>query len=157
MSKFAYLAGPEVFEAARDAIFADYSRICRDLGLEPLIPLDATLNDPRQIYDANLGLIQRADLLIANITPFRGPHCDPGTAFEIGHAAALGKPVFGFSLDPSLLIARIPSPRGLPRRDAQNRIVEDFALAENLMIVLALTDRTVHPSFKTAAEAAMSS
>jgi nucleoside 2-deoxyribosyltransferase len=32
-----------------------------------------------------------------NCSPFRGVSLDAGTAYEIGYACALGKPVFGYS------------------------------------------------------------
>jgi nucleoside 2-deoxyribosyltransferase len=36
-------------------------------------------------------------LLIANLTPFRGPSGDVGTAYELGFARALGRPVFAYT------------------------------------------------------------
>ena len=34
--------------------------------------------------------------MIANLTPWRGPGCDPAAAYMAGFAAALGKPVFAY-------------------------------------------------------------
>ena len=43
---------------------------------------------------ANLEAIRAADFVMANLNDFRGPgEPDSGTAFEVGFAAALGKPV----------------------------------------------------------------
>ena len=35
------------------------------------------------IYRANVAMIQRADLVMANLNPFRGAEPDSGTAFEV--------------------------------------------------------------------------
>ena len=51
---------------------------------------------------------------------------DPGTAYEIGFADALGKTVIIYTKDPSVYKTRV-QPDGL--------IVEDFNLVDNLMIV----------------------
>ena len=37
------------------------------------------------------------DLVIANMTPFRGPSMDVGTAVELGYSFARGLPVFGYT------------------------------------------------------------
>jgi nucleoside deoxyribosyltransferase len=47
------------------------------------------------IYEANVALIRRADIVMANLDDFRGPgEPDSGTAFEVGFAVALQKPVW---------------------------------------------------------------
>ena len=38
------------------------------------------------IFDANIQKIDECSAVIANITPFRDPGMDAGTAFEIGYA-----------------------------------------------------------------------
>src|SRR5947208_12518945 len=78
-------------------IFAERREICRTHGLEPLVPLDNEATTAEEIYQANVRLLDRCDGVIANLTPFRGPHCDVGTAWEIGYAVARERPVFGFS------------------------------------------------------------
>ena len=41
--------------------------------------------------------MRSCDLLIANLTPFRGVSMDSGTAFEVGFMRALGRPVLGYT------------------------------------------------------------
>ena len=45
------------------------------------------------IYVINVKDIDEADVVVANVEPFRGACVDDGTAFEIGMAAAKGKPL----------------------------------------------------------------
>jgi nucleoside 2-deoxyribosyltransferase len=146
-----YLAGPAVFRAdAAEALAADL-RICKGIGLDALIPLDAALATADAIFAANVRLIDAAAAVIADISPFRRPHCDVGTAWEIGYAHARGRPVFAWSRDLRPLTQRIPGTKG---RDAEGWLIEDFGLVENLMIAATLTDRTVHPDLSAAAKAA---
>lgn len=141
-----YIAGPAVFRRDAFAYGESIKRRCRDLGLVALWPLD---NVPRQVSDRSLlaretremncAMIQRADAVIADISPFRGPNMDPGTAFEIGYAAALGKPLFLYTISRHTLLERTTANIDLRREDGKffdidDMEVEDFDLAENLMI-----------------------
>lgn len=65
-----YLAGPDVFrpDAAQWAEHA--RRLCRQDGHEALIPLDGVETTAAGIYHANIGLIQSADAVLANLNPF---------------------------------------------------------------------------------------
>lgn len=154
MTLRAYLAGPEVFLADAAAIAAAKQALCTRHGIEGLAPLDEEAGvaaaaegagPERQaaaIYDKNIALIRRSDLVIANLTPFRGCGMDAGTAFELGYACALGLPVFGYANVPELLAERVADagptwPRaGMPGvlEDADGMAVEDFGMFENLMI-----------------------
>jgi hypothetical protein len=80
---------------------------------------------------ANEAHIQASDALIANLTPFRGPSADPGTVFEVGFMRALGRPVFGWTATDSTLRARTADGAAA---DADGLAIEDFGLADNLMI-----------------------
>jgi nucleoside 2-deoxyribosyltransferase len=142
----AYLAGPEVFLADKAEVFAAKSALCERYGIEAAPPMDAGALEPegrlsRQIYLRNVQLMDTADLIIANLSPFRGPSADAGTVFELGYGFAKGLPVFGYSNDPRSFLERVevfvgPSTR---RRDGQKYgrdgyAIEDFDLADNLMI-----------------------
>lgn len=145
-----YLAGPEVFLPDAVAIGAAKKAICARHGLEGLFPLDnaldlAGLTPPeagRAIFRANVALMRRADAVIANLTPFRGPGCDPGTAFEVGFLHALGKPVFAYANTAQGHAARVADFfGGAVERRADGRLidpegleVEDFGLVDNLML-----------------------
>lgn len=125
-----YLAGPEVFRPDAAAEGAGLAALCREAGAEGLFPLHADGVDIRQ---ACIDMIEEADALVANISPFRGIHMDPGTAFEIGYAEARGKPVFLWSSDTRTLIERVPA--RADGRDGEGNLVEDGGRTENLMIV----------------------
>ena len=44
-----------------------------------------------------LAIVEECDIVIANLTPFRGPSADAGTLVELGWFLGRGKPVFGYS------------------------------------------------------------
>ena len=109
--------------------------LCARYGFEGLYPLDNALPkqlaEPREqaawIYRANIGLIERADAVLANLNFFRGAEPDSGTAFEVGYATALGKPVYGY-VDAPELIGEDPT------RDRDGMTLEEFGLPLNLML-----------------------
>jgi nucleoside 2-deoxyribosyltransferase len=78
--------------------------------------------------------MERADLVIANLTPFRGASADAGTLVELGWFLGRGRPIFAYSNSATpfaersaALIARVPDPMpGLT--------VGGFGLPDNLMI-----------------------
>lgn len=154
MSPRVYLAGPDVFYPNHAEIFAKRRTVCRRFGLEPLVPIDNKATTSVEIYQANVKLLDGCDAIIANITPFRGPHCDVGTAWEIGYAVARGAAVFAFSEAVGSLLDRVLGGTALSGRDASGMLVEDFGLPENLMIVEGLVGRIVHSTFESAARAA---
>jgi nucleoside 2-deoxyribosyltransferase len=142
-----YLAGPGVFRSDARAHGAHLKALCANAGLEGLYPLDNEMSGDtpfavaQAIYAANVGLIDKADALVADISPFRGPNMDPGTAWEIGYAAAKRLPLFLYTSDTRTLLARTqathaltPSSSGDGFVDSDNMSVEDFGLIENLMI-----------------------
>lgn len=146
-----YLAGPEVF--LPDALAAGRRKqaLCDAYGFEGVFPLDTALDlaglekfeSARRISLANEELMRGCQLLIANVTPFRGVSMDAGTAFEVGFMRALGRPVLGYTNTPLDLRRRSEMMRAgqqLPFDcDAGGIAVEDFDLAENLMIEIAIT------------------
>lgn len=157
MRRSVYLAGPDVFHPDHAEIFAGRAALCRNYGLEPLIPLDKDATTPLEIFESNVRLLDSCDAVVANITPFRGPHCDVGTAWEIGYAVARSRPVFGFSEESATLLQRVTGSAHGPRVDKCGMTVEDFGLAENLMVVMAIVDHKVHSSLEAAVAAAAQS
>lgn len=147
-----YLAGPDVFLPNAQAAGAAKCDICRGQGLTGVFPLDGTLaldglppaEQARRISLANEGLMRSCDALLANLTPFRGAGMDSGTAFEVGFMRALGKPIFGYTNVTSDYAERARQQRilGLPPDDfdAADVEIEDFGLAENLMIAVAVSE-----------------
>ncbi len=145
-----YLAGPEVFlpdplEAGRRKCAA-----AAEYGLEGVYPLDASLDlaglDKHAravlISRSNEDLMRTCDAAIANLTPFRGASADSGTTFEVGFMRALGRPVLGYTNSDLDYVPRAQAVRALPRlafdSDGPNIQIEDFDLAENLMIEIAI-------------------
>lgn len=145
-----YLAGPEVFLPDPHAAGRRKVEICVAAGLEGLFPLDAALDlsgmgkhaQARAIALANEGLMRSADAVIANLTPFRGVSMDSGTAFEVGFMRALARPVFGYTNVVEDFADRARAYRAGARIvgdcDRADVAVEDFDLAENLMITEAI-------------------
>lgn len=81
--------------------------------------------------------------MLANLVPFRGPlEPDSGTAFEVGMAIALGKPVAGIVPTGSEPIEDRVARQCGRRRDAQGMdwdlaqgmLIESFGLPLNLML-----------------------
>ena len=158
MSLKVYLAGPEVFLPNAAEVLAAKVEICKKNGWVGLSPVDNEVDVTglskeeiaKAIYEGNLDMMRRADAVIANITPFRGPHMDPGTAFEVGFFAAVGKPVMVYTQHPDELVERVvdwsegrveKSAHGL--RDKNKHLIEDFGLRENLMIESAIDNQGV--------------
>lgn len=151
-----YLAGPEVFLPNALDMGTRKRAICAEFGMDGVFPLDGGLEldglEPRRqgraIYQTNVDLIRSCDLLIANLTPFRGVSADVGTAFELGFMAALGKPVLGYSNSPQSFRSRIEdhySGKIHLRMDGQlagpdGLTIEDFDMADNLMLHGALPE-----------------
>ena len=147
-----YLAGPEVFLPDALVVGAEKSRLAAEAGLEGVFPLDAALDlagldkreQARRISLANEGLIHSCDGLIANITPFRGASMDAGTAFEVGFMRALGRPIAAYSNCAMPYHARSQVQRTIGTIagdcDRADVAIEDFDLAENLMIEIAVIE-----------------
>jgi nucleoside 2-deoxyribosyltransferase len=142
-----YLAGPDVF--LPDAV--EFGRrkvdLCARYGLTGLYPLDnkidlAAADASLQIFRGNEAMMNEADAVIANLTPFRGPGADAGTVYELGYMAARGKLCLGYSNDPSLYAERVARFTELKTSgrltDARGLTVENFGLADNLMMIHAL-------------------
>ena len=77
--------------------------------------------------------------MLANLTPFRGTSADAGTIYEVGLARGLGLPVFGYATVTTPYLDRILALPGTHRagdewRDADDMLIEQFGLFDNLMI-----------------------
>jgi len=143
-----YLAGPDVFLPKPLEMARRKKQLCAQYGLTGLFPLDNKI-DPKakgaslEIFRSNQTLMNEADAIIANLTPFRGPGADAGTVYELGYMAACGKLCLGYSNNPALYADRVArftavKPCGDGLIDAEKLTVEDFHLHDNLMIVHAL-------------------
>lgn len=89
--------------------------------------------------------------MIANITPFRGPSADVGTAYEMGFAHALGKKVFAYTnvavpfteRTIKALNTEVKRSHDGKLRDLHDMFIEEVDLTDNLMI-----DGCIHASTK---------
>jgi nucleoside 2-deoxyribosyltransferase len=143
-----YLAGPDVFLPDALEIGRQKIEICRRHGLIGLYPLDnvidrASADASLQIFRANEAMMDQADAIIANLTPFRGPGADAGTVFELGYMSARGKFCLGYSNDPAIYADRVRRFTKVTARDgglvdADGLTVEDFGHNDNLMMIHAL-------------------
>jgi nucleoside 2-deoxyribosyltransferase len=143
-----YLAGPDVF--LPDAVEAGRRKValCRRHGLTGLYPLDnavdvAAKDASQRIFRGNESMMNEADAIIANLTPFRGPGADAGTVYELGYMAGRGKLCLGYSNDPTSYADRMRNFTTVTVRDGhlvdtQGLAVENFGLADNLMMIHAL-------------------
>ena len=143
-----YLAGPDVFLPDAVEIGRRKAEICTLHGLSGLYPLDnaidrAASDASLKIFRGNQAMMDTADAIIANLTPFRGPGADAGTVYELGYMAARGRLCLGYSNDPASYVDRVRrfttvSPRDGLLVDAAGLAVEDFGLNDNLMMMHAL-------------------
>ena len=67
-----YIAGFDVFAADADVRRIRAIEACRARGLVPLHPFDNEVQTARDIYEGNVALIREADVVVANLNPFRG-------------------------------------------------------------------------------------
>lgn len=139
-----YLAGPCVFVPEPLARAARMKALCTRYGLTGVSPLDALADEPAtwqalpealRIARRNEAHIASCVALIANLTPFRGPSADAGTVFELGFMRALGRPVFGWTNNAAPFATRTRQFCGTEGEvDAEGLQIEDFGLADNLML-----------------------
>ena len=146
-----YIGGPDAALAEGPQLLAEKCALCQAKGFVGVVPSHTILveTDPseamaREIYADRVQHMRLADAAILNLTPWRGPGCQTGVAFEAGFMAALGKPVFAYlnvqSEEEAELRTRIEDSMGLELdrrgvwRDSYGGEIEDFGLPEDLML-----------------------
>ena len=146
-----FLAGPDQWAPEAEDLMTRKRHLVEAAGLKALDSRGERPKDSdrlelaaRQIYADALQRVREADAAIVNLTPWRGTGCDPGTAFEAGFAAALGKPVFAYmnvmTEDEAELRERVDLLFGAALdegglwRDGNGAEIEDFGLPESLML-----------------------
>jgi nucleoside 2-deoxyribosyltransferase len=150
-----YLAGPDVFLANTDDIASRKKALCQKYGFEGVFPSDTDAplrQDAPAIFLHNRDLMDAPDVTIGlfNLSPFRGPSADPGTAFELGYMHAKRKSVFGYSNSTLQYLdrtARFSNKRvdQLEERDDRawdpnGYAIERFGLTDNLMLVRSIVE-----------------
>lgn len=145
-----YLAGPDVFAANALAIGARKKQVCARHGLEGVFPSDLVTLDARlapleqalAIYDVLERAMRDCDGGFVDLTPFRGPSMDVGTAYEMGYLKALGRPLFAYSGSALPFAERVvgwsagnvATRADGSREDREGMAIEEFGMADNLMI-----------------------
>ncbi|WP_419764767.1 MAG: nucleoside 2-deoxyribosyltransferase [Arcobacter sp.] len=146
-----YIAGYDVFKKDSIQIGQYYCELCDKYGFEGLYPLDNVVNFEQSknkiaqdIYKANVELINKSDIVIANLNAFRGKEADSGTIWECGYAKALGKDVYGYMNDnQSYLDTFKNDERQLVDGtyvDMNDMAIEDFDYSINLMIACSVKE-----------------
>lgn len=139
----AYLAGPDVFLPDAIAHARAKVAICARHGIQGCPPLNedagvlASLSDDkawRAIYAKDVAMMEAADMVIANLTPFRGASADAGTLVELGWFLGRGRPVFGYSNTATPFAERSRALVALQPDPVSGLAVEGFGLPDNLMI-----------------------
>ena len=149
-----YIAGPDVFEP--DAVLRGEMLVslCEKYGYKGLYPMDNIVDFSQEkhkiawdIYDANVAMIERADIVIANLNPFRGKEADSGTVWECGYAYAKGKKVYGYMSTTYDYKEHFSQEEQRSGVDADGKTIEDFALPINLMIACSV-EKIIEGSFE---------
>jgi nucleoside 2-deoxyribosyltransferase len=127
-----YLAGPDVFLPDSAEIGRRKQAICAAHGLDGRYPgggIDLAQLAPdehaRALFEGCVAMMDGCVAGLANLTPFRGPSADVGTAFEMGYLFGRGCPVFGYTSHVGDYASRV---------DDEVLMVESFGLADNLML-----------------------
>jgi nucleoside 2-deoxyribosyltransferase len=146
-----YLAVPVVPPQQSQVLAEEARALCEAAGFtavgletDPLIETSQSEAMAREIYAKRLAKMRQADAAIVNLSPFRGPHCDPAIAFEAGFFSGMGKPVFAYmnllSEEEAELKARVEAYVGAERdaegvwRDDLGAPIEDYGLPESLIL-----------------------
>ena len=152
--KRAYLAGPDVF--LPDAVGHARAKmaICARYGIEGLSPLNENVAGLegmpaeeawRAIFEKDVEMMERAEFVIANLTPFRGASADSGTLVEVGWFLGRGRGIFGYSNVATPFAERSRAQVASVPDAMAGLMVEGFGLADNLMIPGAVLRGGGHP------------
>ena len=154
------MAGPWVFRPTHDvrAFIRRVLDFCGDElqeAIKPLFPMDPIVvdlddgdvmalsmdtTDPVKIAAHCRRHIARCDVIVADVTPFRGVQPDPGTVLEIGFAHGAGKGVWLYSEKPIPRLRDRLWAEGLisayinKDRDRDGYLIEDFGLPVDTML-----------------------
>jgi nucleoside 2-deoxyribosyltransferase len=143
----AYLAGPDVFLPDAQAHALRKIEVCARHGIVGRTPLNQDIKQAEGMSDAafamaifhkDIAMMEACDIVIANLTPFRGASADSGTLVELGWFLGRGRPIFGYSNSfvpfaerSRMQIDAVPDPH-------PGVVVNGFDLHDNLMIPCAV-------------------
>lgn len=144
-----YLAGPEVFLPNAGEILAAKVELTKAAGFIPVSPGDMVLPHTESRSEKGFAIskfhedqMRGSDMIIANLTPFRGLGADTGTCFELGFMCALEKPAFAYTNEARNHFQRhydfydgnISFEDDERPRAPDNMSVEDFDMIDNVMM-----------------------
>lgn len=138
-----YLAGPDVFYPDALLIGEMKKAVCANYGFEGHFPFDNEVDfklPPQElgllISSLNEDMMRKCDMVVANLSPFRGPSADVGTVYELGFMRGLGKEVHGYSTEAMSFYDRIRvfDLNSTDTHDSDGLLIENFGLHDNLMI-----------------------
>lgn len=150
----AYLAGPDVFLPNAHTQARRKIEICARHNVIGRAPLNedveslADLSEAeawRTIFRKDLAMMEECDIIIANLTPFRGPSADAGTLVEVGWFLGRGRPIFGYSNSAASFAERSRCHLKILPDPVPGIAVEGFGLPDNLMIPGAVLDGGGYP------------
>jgi nucleoside 2-deoxyribosyltransferase len=145
----AYLAGPDVFLPDAVAHAGRKIAICARHGVVGRAPLNEDLDALTAmsaddawwtIYRKDMAMMAECEIVIANLTPFRGASADAGTLIEVGWFLGQGRPIFGYSNVAAGFAARSRAQVAAVPDAMAGLAAEGFGLADNLMIEGAVVD-----------------
>lgn len=147
MTITAYLAGPDVFLPAAREHTRCKIEVCARHGVVGRAPLDEDAGSLDagsvettwgRIFHQNLAMMEASDVIIANLTPFRGASADAGTLVELGWFLGRGRPAFGYSNTVLPFAARSRRQIEAVADPLPGLAIEEFGLPDNLMVAGAL-------------------
>lgn len=165
-----YMAGPEVFLPNAREMMKTKVALCQKYGFEAICPgdLDIPPADTKHGFGLAISrvdeeMMDRADGVIANLTPFRGIAADVGTCFELGYMCAQGKLVAAYTNVTTSHYERTVDYYGgkiAPTADGHKRgpdglSAEDFDMIDNLMMHGGVERRGGHIAVHNAAPDAL--
>lgn len=156
LMKSVYIAGPDVFRLDWSDFCSDVTKWCNSLELSPIFPIPSHISldqyglrgmttkgnheDAVRVFKACHKLVESADIIVANISPFRGEEPDSGTVFEIGLGYNMGKAIVGYSYDQRTPVDRLIGRSSITEHGGvlhKGHLVEDFSIPVNLMVACA--------------------
>jgi len=147
-----YLAGFDVFYPDAITVLQQKKQLCEKYGFVGLAPLDneVDFSQPKEkirklIYEANIKLMNEADIFCVNLNAFRHGEPDPGTVFEIGYGTGLAKEVYIYVDSQESMLEKTRSFDNKCKNkngiwfDGNGLMIEDFDGMFNLMITESTT------------------
>ncbi|SCP97256.1 nucleoside 2-deoxyribosyltransferase [Anaerobium acetethylicum] len=145
-----YLSGPARYDMDGERKYGIMKEICRKYGFDAVSPLDmadgvekiATDNPyirAANEFDNYQQHVRNCDIIIADLNDFRGWESCNDTGFECGMAFQLGKKMYGYMDDTTIMKKRIPNyGEEAGNRDMCGSNVENFDYPVNLMFASSM-------------------